>query len=517
MNTFRHKLYWLIPLFLILVALMILYCINLQRFTSSPQDHWSREYKLRTIDSYNTPQVIHEKDHTELYFVTDGKLIKQVLDSNYNIVSEETVDAEISTVKDFYIYDDQLVLFKDDSLIDGKTKEKLADATLFQRGINENIYYAKNQDIYTLNVMTKEKKKLLEVSHPVENIRPTDDLLLIYSSNLNIGTFSIYQLKDNNQYELILQDEINVGASNKLNQMELTEDGNVVHLAVTAESQLSTNKMYYFYYDSFDIHHPTIELTRIQPTDPVTNQPLENLSQIQLRTVDDSLEVLFRSVGFTFKDTNDNMAMNIYSMSLNDGKAQVRKLSDTYSLSQEPMFLTKDAVLWKESTQQQYNLMLASSNENIIEKTKKITGNELLIAFGITISNIATSAFVAFIISFWLIIPIVYLFVVHLIYRFKDRRRDLNSNNLVFYVGVLTYLVAVLLSRNLLFPENSYVTAPAYISFSGNSFVYILLFAIIALVSVQLIKREWGTIGKYMYFIGIQYLCYLIFLGPFYL
>ncbi len=516
MKTFRHKLFWLIPLTIIIVSLAILYFINLQRFTAPPSENWSRELKIATIDSFYAPQVESKDETTHLYYVEDGNLKAAKYDSNYDLIERNTILTK-PKLEDFYVYQDNIILYNDGAILDGATNEELDQATLFQRGTNEQLFYAKGQEVYSLNIETTESNKLFNVAHPIEKIQAVEDLILVYSSNLNRGSFSIYRKTDENTYKQLLQEDINIGVSNQINQIELTAHDQTVYVAVTGESQSTENKKFYFFYSSFPIDDSTVELTQVQPMDPVTNRPLDNLSHVKLRIVDGKLQALFRSVGFTFKDTNDKHAMNIYSINFTGDADSVVQHSNTYSVSSDPMYFGENAVLWKESSgQQKYDLFLSSTSEKIMEQTRSKTMEEYLVAFGISISNLATSAFVLLLVMGWLLIPIVYLIIANIIYRIKGRNHDMNESNLVFFIGVILFVIGALLMRNFLFPTNGYSTAPSYITFGGSSIIYILLFAAIALISVLLVKREWGTIGKYAYFIGIQYLCYLLFLGPFY-
>lgn len=517
MKKLRTKLYWIIPLLITVISIGILYFVNLERFTAPPHEKWSKSLQIATMDSYYNPQVAIDSDNIHLYYSEDHQLIHKQFDQDYRITKEETIDTT-GTWDDFYVYQNEAILYKDGILIDASSNTEIDEADTFHRGVGEIVYYTKGQDVYTYNAATKKTEKLFTVSHEVEKISATDQLLLVYSKNLNKGVYSIYEQKDANQYELILTENIDVGISNMINQIEFTSNDNQVFFAVTAETQSSSGKKYYFYYSTIDLENPTVDLVRFIPTDPETEAPLQDISDIQLRTIGDQLQILFSSVGFTFTDTNDHYAMNVYSMTLGDNDDfDIVRHSNTYTLSLQPMFFGGEAVIWKERAgSSKYNLYLASTKPNIKKEANKTTGDEHLITLGITLSNVATSFLVLMFILVWLIVPIAYLFLSQWILRRRGRSRDINTNEKVFQIGVILYVVNALLLRSLLFPENAYPLAPSYITFPYSSFVYIIGFALLAYVSVQLIKRDWGTIGKYSYFIGIQLLCYTLILGPFY-
>ncbi|MRG87049.1 hypothetical protein [Salinibacillus xinjiangensis] len=517
MEKLRKKLFWLIPLAIVLVGLAILYIINLQRFTAPPTEDWSRDLPIATIDGYHDPQVEVNEGQVDIIYSQNKELVKKSFDSDLREIKEEPIPTKVDSWDDFYVYKDKVFYFDEEKIMNGATTEVIAEAELFHPA-NDQIYYAKGQDIFALNLNTNDTQKVVGVSHPVQEIQSSDNYLLVYTNNLNRGQLTFFEKQENDQYKEVISKEVNVGASNKINQMVFTSDQNKIYLGVSAESQSSQNKQFFFLYSEFSIQNPEIELVDLKPYDPVTKGPLENISQFELRPVDGGLEVLFRSVGFTYTDTNDNQAMNIYSMLIGDNsEITVERRSNNYALASAPFFFGDEAVGWKEiADQNQYQLKLASSNPNVVEQAEKTSVEEYLVGFGMSIGSLSTSVFLLYFMIVWTIIPIVYLGVVSLFYRYKDRNRDMNNNPWILYLGVLIYVAGALVMRDHLFPANAYLHAPDYIKFAGNDFFFILLFALFSLISVKLIKRDWGVIGKYSYFLGIQYLLYIVVLGPFY-
>ncbi|SEU03645.1 hypothetical protein SAMN05421676_11556 [Salinibacillus kushneri] len=518
MKAFRQKLFWIIPLLIVIIGFVVLFFTNLYRFTAPPADDWSRGLEITTIDGFHEPQVEETKDGTNLYFLRDGAINRISYDSDFTKVDEEVIPTEGDRIEDFYVNGDTVFYFNEGEIINGRTGEIIDEADIFERGQEGNILYSSDQKVYNLETNAKEPQQIAPVSHPIEHIQSSGPYVLVYAINGNEGTLTIFE-KMNNEYKRLTQTNINVGISNKMNDIVFTSEEEQLHLAVSAETESNQNKEFYFFHSTLNAENPDINLKEIEPYDPVTQAPLEEISQFRLRPAENgAIEVLFRSAGFTFTDSNDEQAMNVYLMRLeNDNSITVERRSNTYALTSNPFFIGEDAVGWKDRIDgTQYKLLMASNQPDMIEKAKDRSANEYLIAFGMTIGNLSTAAFILYLALLLIIIPIIYLGGTALYYRWKGKGEELDNHPKILYGGIIVYIIGALLFRHHLFPDNAYNLAPIYINFPGNSMVYIVGFAILSFISIKLIKKDWGLIGKYSYFIGLQFLLYVMFLGPYY-
>ncbi|QHS21656.1 hypothetical protein GWK91_01225 [Virgibacillus sp. MSP4-1] len=520
MKGLRQKLFWIIPFLIILTGFILLFVTNLQRFTAPPAEGWSRGLEVAKMDGFHDPQVEADKSGMDLYFLRDGSIHHVSYDTDFSKKGEDVIPVDRERVDSFYVYGDRVYYFDEGSIINGKTGEGIDEAEIFHRGEEGIIYYSQGQNVFQFNLKTEEKKKIFSASHPFEEIQVSGPYVLVYTSDLNEGILSIFKYQEQEKsYTEFTQTTVDVGMSNRMNEMVFTAGKDKLHLAVSAETQSKQNKDFYFFYSSVDTDQPEIELVELEPKDPVTQTPLQEISQFQLRTDEEgTLEVLFRSAGFTFTDTNDEQAMNAYHMKLGpDQNLKVERRSNTYSLTSRPFFIGGEAIGWKDRMDgSEYQLLMSSSHPNMIEKTNHRSLNEYLIAFGISIGDLSTAAFILYLVLILILIPVLYFGVTALYYRWKGNRDGLEQNPKVFYGGVIVYTLGALLLRNHLFPDNAYAMAPGYISFPGNDLVFILGFSLLSLVSILLVKRDWGLIGKYSYFIGLQFLFYVLFLGPYY-
>jgi hypothetical protein len=510
MEKLRKSAYWLIPVSIILAGFIIVFIVNVLRYSEPPSKNWSRALKIDEVDNFHDQYVVDLENQTNIYYVKHGKMYKKTFDKDYNEVNEEILSANLESVKDFIVINDVVYVLRENNLVNSNTGEMIDQADSLTSTENDKIVYTKGQEVLLFDPNTQNSSVIFQAGHKISGIQSSGDYILVYGKESHIGKITIYSIKDDKQ---VVFKEVDVGLNNYITSIQFITNGENIHVAMAYESESKNNKQYYFDLTEFNVHNPELDFVRIAPTDPVTGRSLQEVSDFTLNITQNKLVILFRSVGFTYTDTNDSYAMNIYSLSENDdGKLETTRLSNSYKLKENPFFIGKHAVGWTESNQ----IYLSSTNENVKEMTKKISSDEYFIAFGMSVAKMATAAFILYLAVTWLIIPVIYLLIVSFINRLRGRNRDFSKDQKVFYIGSIIYIISSLMMRKFIFPENGLRMAPDYLTFTGSSIFYILLFAIIAFAAVMFIKRDWGTIGKYFYFIGLQYLCYYVFLGPFY-
>src|SRR5690606_37076242 len=127
MKKIRTKLYWIIPLLIMAISIGILYFVNLERFTAPPNEKWSKSLQIATIDSYYNPQVVADSENNHLYYSEEHQLVHKKFDQDYRIVQEDTILTSGSW-DDFYVYQNEVILYKDGKLIDGSTNTEIDEA-----------------------------------------------------------------------------------------------------------------------------------------------------------------------------------------------------------------------------------------------------------------------------------------------------------------------------------------------------------------------------------------------------
>ncbi|MBB6453441.1 hypothetical protein HNQ94_001890 [Salirhabdus euzebyi] len=516
MKTLREKLFWIIPLMITLIGLSILYFTNLYRFTEPPSENWSREIQVGTMDAYLSPIIHSIEDKTEIILVEEGRILRKTYDANYQLLNEETIPSPMKKWDAYYIENDNQFFFINNTIINGNTNQIIDEADLFvPASKGKHIFYTKGQTIFELTVETGETKEVATTSYPIKFLKNDADYIMAYTKRLESGELTIFRMKSD-KYEEIHYENIELGISEQIQNILFTVHDEKLFIGLHSETQSLQNKKTFLYVSETDLSNPNIVLSRIYPHDPITNAPLRGIDHFQLRTIDGKLEFLFRGIGFTYKETNENQAFNIYSMLIEGEDIQTERLSNTYHMSGNPFFIGKNSIGWKQLESDSKNsIFIASNNPNVIEKADKTTLEEYLVAFGMCIGMLSTSIFVLYLLIMWIIFPIIYLAIIALLQKQSNASIE---KPIYFYGGVVVYIAGALLFKNHLFPDRgAYVHAPSFLKFDGNDIFFILSFAIIALLSVKLINREWSSSGKYIYFIGLQFLLYTMILGPYYL
>ncbi|MBB6453440.1 hypothetical protein HNQ94_001889 [Salirhabdus euzebyi] len=511
MQNVRQKLFWLIPLIIIVVGLAILYFTNLQRFTEPPSENWSREINVGTADKFTKPIIHVTADNIEIALVEDGVIQKKTYDNTYELLDTQAITPPFTSWTDYYLKGDNIYFFKDGTIINGNNEEVVTEAELFVPVANESkILYTKEQTIFELNMETNKTKEIMTTTHPIKELLSYENYIMAYTNDLQAASVSIYHVEKGP----ILSEDIELGLSEDIQKILFATDNENLYVGIHSETQGNKNKQTFLYMSQSVLSDPKLNFSRISPYDPVTKGALSGLDQFQLRSNNGSVELLFRAVGFTFKETKENQALNIYLMSLNGNHITTERLSNTYKVSNNPFFINENSIGWsqKEDALSPY-IYVTSSNPDAIKKADTISSEEYLIALGMCVAMLSTSVFILYILIIWLTVPIIYLLIISVL----KRKGDINflDRPSVFYGGVLAYLIGAYLFRHHLF-HGRYNYAPSFLTFEGSDIVYIIGSALLAFISVLLIKRDWGTVGKYTYFISLQMIIYLLLFGPYY-
>ncbi|WP_010529595.1 hypothetical protein [Lentibacillus jeotgali] len=79
-------------------------------------------------------------------------------------------------------------------------------------------------------------------------------------------------------------------------------------------------------------------------------------------------------------------------------------------------------------------------------------------------------------------------------------------------------MLAAFIFRHLVFIEDMFARAPDFLTFTGNSYIFILSFALITFIAAQSTKaaRDWHAPARIIYFAGAHILMLATFFGPYY-
>ncbi len=248
--------------------------------------------------------------------------------------------------------------------------------------------------------------------------------------------------------------------------------------------------------------------------DPAGNNKLTEVSNVVLTYNNDQPTLLFQANGLTETQYNDPKAFNIYQAVVNDdGTTTTERRSNTPFISTNPQWVDEETIAWLDVDPDGNRINISSGNLEAISQVIEFNSDDWLRALGKTM-GMATSSFFAVAISFvWFIWPIIFV-----VFMYMFRSRILNHDpKWIFYTGIGIYAIAAVVGKNQVFVDNIYTNAPAYLTFNGSSYFYMILFAIIALGLANLTKRlnDWDGTSRILYFVGIHVFLIMIFFGPY--
>lgn len=516
MKWIKDRIIWLVPVAIILVALSIMFIETITLVSDPPSDNWSREYEVGKAQINKIPLIDTQDDKINMYFYEEEKkMIKQkVFNLDFKELSSKTIPVTFTAWEDFYIDNDQNLYYFEKGTI-YKGKEEVAKADHFYPLIAANkIVFSKDQAVYAIDVKSGNVSEMFTTDQPIRELvissDSTIDSVLVYHVANKIITSSIYQ-QSGGIYQRVSQNKIEIPFTEFFDELTYASKDNQFTLAYTTKGAQRGRSKLRLYILQSTFEKAANQANQITPLDPVTSSPLTDVSSIHADYVHNKLSLLFKGYGYSYKDSQTQYAFNIYELTDNNGKYEVNRRSNTYSLSTSPFRINANTVGWLELHGQQNDVLISSSNQKLIDKTVHINFTDLLLTTGVILTKISTSTFTLYLTYPWFVTVI--LFFVLLFY-LKRRSLDMDSPWMT-NAGILIYLATAILLKGHFFVHTIYEQAPKYLTFSGSSWFYIFFFAVIAYIATKLIDKEYGPTFRVSYFIGLHILMLMVFFGPY--
>jgi hypothetical protein len=248
--------------------------------------------------------------------------------------------------------------------------------------------------------------------------------------------------------------------------------------------------------------------------DPAGTNSLTEVSDVIFTFKNGEPTILFHANGRTETQFNDKTTFNIYTAVISeDGSTKTERRSNTPEISTNPQWMDEETIAWVDLDGDGHKIKISSSDKDAISDLIEFTQDDWLHTLGKTLGMVTSSFFAIAFSVIWFIWPI--LFIVFM-YMFRNRIAD-RDPAWYFYTGIGLYAVAAIIWKDQFFVDNIYTNAPTYLTFTGSSYFYLILFAIIAYWLTNHTKRvnDWSGTIRITYFVGIHILLLTIFFGPY--
>ncbi|MFD2922736.1 hypothetical protein [Halobacillus naozhouensis] len=516
MARLKRSWIWIGPLIILLVGVFILFVENYQEVTGPPSEEWSREIELGTLSSNIQPHVSEMSNSTlSISYATKKGVQQKILSDTNQVIAKHTYDIPYNKWTETYVKNDHVLYFDYYAIYDGKTKEKITDASRFIP-LKNNVVYQQGLEIFIMNPETKTSSSLLTL--PDDNVEfsmyEADSQIYLMTQKTDTSGIDItfYQVKQTTVSKLA-ETQFQTKPSEVAKSIQFTiEDHQYSLFLQTFQKQSMSGKPVSHYYYSKQPLDEKPQLESITFSDPAANQALSEISDFEIGTENGQTVLLFKGYGFTKTGYREDGQFNIYQAIINEqGKSTTTRLSNTPDSSSQPERINEDAIIWVDGQGDTNRLLLASSHPEVIEQAQQVSGEYLLGALGKTVGMLSYSFFAVIVGLIWYIWPLIFLAVM----MFSSNKAYDKDQEWVFFLGAFIYLGAAILFKDRIYTPSLLSRAPEYLSFTGSSIVYTLVFALVIYAIMQLSKRDWSITVRLSYFVGVHLLFVTIFYGPY--
>lgn len=514
------KLNWVVPGVIMVLGLLLLFYENFSDVTEPPADDWSRALTVGVTELNQLPPVkVTEAEEFIFTRFEGGKLATTTLGKDFTVKDQKTYNIPVNKWTQVYQQEDTLIYFDFKNIYDQEKNMIVSDVEKFYP-LETSILYVKENGLYQLSPESKKSEKVMDIDLNKLDIIPQENNdgvnILTYTSDPN-GVDITLQQYVNGKMNTVYQTRIKVDPGKVVNDISYALDGPKLALLLQEEleSTQGGNPEFFNYFMLTSTTNPNTQtLNKLTFQDPAGEKNLNEVSDVDLKFSNGKPTILFHANGLTQTQFNDSTTFNIYTAEISDdGTTKTKRRSNTPDISTNPQWMNEETIAWLDLDGDGHKIKISTADIATISPLIKTTQHDWLQALGKTFGMITTSFFAIAFSIIWFIWPI--LFVVFM-YMFRNRIAD-RDPIWYFYTGIGLYVIAAVIWKDRFFVDNIYTNAPYYLTFTGSSYVYMILFAIIAFWLTIHTKKtnDWGGTVRIMYFVGIHILLLTIFFGPY--
>ncbi|MFP7298371.1 hypothetical protein [Neobacillus niacini] len=518
-NKFLAQLYWVIPGVILIFGFLLLFYQNFTRVTEPPSSDWSRALTIGITDLNKLPPVKITEDGDFVFTrFEDGKLATTTLGTDFKVKEQNSYNILVDKWTQVYQKADSIIYFDYKNIYDQSKETVITNVEKFYP-LENTILYVKDNELFQLSPDNKKSEKIMDVDLKKQNIIPQENEeevnILAYSSDPNGVDLTLHQLA-NGKISTVYQTRLKVDPGKVVNDISFAMENQTLAILLQEELQSTQGNPEFFNYfmQTKITKKDTPPLFNLTFYDPAGTKSLTEVSDVVLKLKDDKAAVLFHANGQTETQFNDSTTFNIYSAEINEeGRTKTERRSNTPEISTNPQWINEDTIAWVDLDGDGHKIKISTANKDDINDLIEFTQDDWLHALGKTLGMVTSSFFGIAFSVIWFIWPV--LFIVFM-YMFRNRIAD-RDPAWYFYTGIVLYAAAAIIWRERFFVDNIYQNAPDYLTFTGSSFIYMLVFAIISFWLTNHTKKtnHWAGTIRIMYFVGVHILLLTIFFGPY--
>ncbi|MBM7693377.1 hypothetical protein JOC77_002817 [Peribacillus deserti] len=499
------------PVVILAILLAMLFAENIRLETKLPSDGWSRSYNFKAESSTLAKPFIQ---NNSVFFSED----KQIAEITCKDAMEctKTIKAKIAVPGNAEIWvKDNTVVYQDDTNLfvmkNGKTSQVVADVTYVRTGENHVLYW-KEQNLFELNPSTTKSKLVSTFDHPIADISFFNNSF-VTAVEMDRGKFRLTYFEANgNSYKTSPLPDITFTDNESLEGFKYSRQGNSLSFMLNTMRLSQGNKAYNLleFTQALNDDQKTPELHKVELADYQTGISLANPRNMNFRQTQSGGELLFTAYGSRFSKYE---GYNLYTAEKVESTWKAKRVSTTKDLPVQPFWLGNDKIMWTNFSGKVNTLHGASSNKEAIQKSEKITTEDLKFAASNTVSGGFGSFIILLFTMLWIVLPCIYFGVLFFV---KGNLFEDETKGWIILIPILLFTISQLYTFNTSFRKESYIFAPDYLTFQGSFIVWPVIIALISWGILKISKiKEVNPAGKFFYFAVVDTLIIVLLIGPY--
>lgn len=508
----------MVPVLILIVAFSLLFFNNLGNELTLPNDEWSREIDLPLTTGNSAPFVAEEDGQYHIYGINRAnKLDHLIIDEDLNVIDKSTIEVDMPPLKPFWAKGDEVVFIRDNNLIlFSSGKEQILANNIDGLSANDNLLiYWQDNKIYSLDDQYN-SILISEVEFPIEEVVldkfSSDNFLVVTKPEVSLLNLTLIQRVNDASYISRKIYTIKEYSGETISYFYFATDNEKINIIYTSFSTKQGAVKYNNYYSELDINQidlvPTFEKVKIYEVN--SSIEIESPKYLELAIKDGFSTLLVSLSGYY---APKNYGVNIYEAKNIDGNWIAERRTKTNDMSVKPAWLNDETIIWLDfAGSNSYALKGASTNQNVIEKSKMIDSKDMNYALSNTILSLVVSLILIFSAVAWAVPTTVFIIII-LIFNINLVERNVRW---VRIIGIGLYLITQLFRNDVVFNDSFTQYAPDYLNFSYNYIVIpLILAAISGLYLLAIRSEEWDSIKEVGTFIGINLFMNILLLGPY--
>ncbi|MFD2680490.1 hypothetical protein [Bacillus seohaeanensis] len=510
----RQKLKaFVLPIFIMIIGISALFIHQLFEVKKTPQENWSRSLPLDYASDekplfflQDKNLFISNKNKIEHFSVQDGLTIEKVKD----------IPTKVTRGYPFWTDGSQTIMIKDSNLVSTKNnKDTVLDNNVTGIAIHHShIIYWKNEKAYTLNLENQTSKEIHQFESEIHNVYIADDGSAIFAVMKDDVHASLYYLDETGS---VLKDPfftISQSPNDRVEGLVFSKQNDTLHLLYNHQSRTQgtiaykINKLSVSLNDDKDSNIKPQEVSFLNEE---SNAKLEAPRSAKIVEIDGKKNILFTAESHRIDAKN---AISLYLAPYTKGTDITAKpISTTKNFGFAPIRVAGDSLVWFDYDGDSYELFGASQDKNVVAASKEWTDRSVKEGINNAVLMLFSSL-ITVLTSFYWVLPSLFLLI--LLYIFKPNAFEKDDINWVEYASIIIFLVMPITFISRAQSEYFHSVAPNYFSFTGSSWVWLLIISVISgLIWKYGRNPEWGTFAGAFYFMGAYILIFITSIGPY--